>query len=238
LLFCYSGPVMVLFLIVSVFRHTLPHWVAAGTLAAYVAAPAALLPTGAEPRPGGSKWRPTLLATAAVVGAVESAAMPAMLLYPFTTVCYDRVRGLLGLPAEVIEPMAEATGWDAEIRDRIVEVRDRLRAETGDEPVVLTHNHMLAGLLAYGLRDRCQVVSVHAQAHQYDIWYDDSDVAGRPVIYVSSENSDSFRGRPEDFYVFEECKPEPELFIARHGITFNTVYIWVCRGYEGPVSGG
>jgi 4-amino-4-deoxy-L-arabinose transferase-like glycosyltransferase len=227
LLFCFSGPVIIAFLTVSAFRETLPHWPAAGYLAAFVAAPAALL-TG-----GSGKYRVGLLRAAAAIEIFTAFLLPLMLTFPLTTIALEGLRGTLPVPEDYVEPTAEATGWNEEIRARVLAEVNELREETGAEPVVLSHFHMLAALINYHLWGQCDVFSIHANAHQYNMWYGDDDVVGRPVLYVSSDNSSKYQGSPEEFYVFDECHQLEPLEIRRHGLQLNTVYFWTCTGYQG-----
>ena len=236
LLFCFSGPVMIGFLVIAMFRYTLPHWPATGYLAAYVAAPAAFFASNKKEETAGQKKRKVALLTAATaLGCFACLLMPALMSYPITTVYYPKVKDFFGMTDEAIEPMAQATGWDGEISDHLIELRDEIREKTGQEPVILTHDHLQASLLAHGLRDVCEVVAIHARGWQFNIWYDDDDVKGKPVIYVSSTMSSHFNGKPQEHWVFEDCTPLPPLPIITHGVTINTVNFWECSGYKGPV---
>jgi hypothetical protein len=96
---------------------------------------------------------------------------------------------------------------------------------------------MLAAILGYGLHPDCEVLSVHAQAHQYDVWYGDADLKGRPVLFVSSDaflTSAGRAGRPEDYYRFDDCTALEPIEVKRHGVLINTVRQWLCSGYQGP----
>jgi hypothetical protein len=232
LLFCFSGPVIFAFLVVATIRYTLPHWPAAGYIAAYVAAPAAWLRWG-EARVE-AKPRARVLLVAAIVGAVISAMLPLSMVYPMTqSPPYRKLARVFPALANAPEPMAQAYGWDREAPQRVREIIAHLRAEELTDVVVLSHDHLQASLLAYGLRDVCPVMSLGPRAWQFEIWYDAENLIGRTVIYISSEMSDSFRGRPEEHYLFDTCTPEPDLPIVVHGRTINTLHLWVCRGFAG-----
>jgi len=233
LLFCFSAPVIVVFQIISSFRFTLPHWPLSGYLAAYVALPALVVGAGDVPW---QKWKKTLVGLTITVGACECILMPLVLVYPLTTVCYQQLQESVGLPPQVIEPMSHVEGWGEEIRDQIIEVRRRVQQQCGQAPKVLTHFHMLAGILAYGLRGECEVISIHAQAHQYDMWYKESDISEGPVLFVSSDaflTSAGRAGQPEDYYRFEECTAQQDIEILRYGVSINRVHLWLCTGYQG-----
>ncbi len=229
----FSAPVMLAFLAISAFRYTLPHWPAAGYLAAYIAAPAALL---TEPLTSKTRRRATTFLTAAAgLAALLSALMPILLVYPLTTVCYPHIQPLLHLPKDALEPMAQCHGWGDSVADELKALRLQVQDQTGITPVILTHDHLQASLLARGLRNECEVVALHARGWQFNIWYDDTFIGNKPVIYVSSDMSSHFQGEPQDHYVFEECVSQPDLPIVVSGVTINTVHFWVCTGYHGPI---
>lgn len=236
MLFCFSGPVVIAFAICCAYRETLPHWPAAGYIAAYIAAPAALIARLKVPDDAPRRWAVTALSIGAIVGAAASLLVPALLLYPMTTVAYKKwVAGADALPTTV-EPMAETWGWDKEVRDRLLSIRDRVVRDTGEQPIVLTHYHLLAALIRRAtVDDQLDTISLHHDAYQYDIWYSDADVGDKPVIYVSSDNNQFSRGTPEQYYQFAECQAEPPLDIIRHGVKINEVRFWVCSEYGGSI---
>lgn len=233
LLACFSVPVMLLFQLVAGLRFTLPHWPAAGYLAAYVAL-AGLL----TERAGlWSTARRLAITSTVLLGALITALSPIALLVPLTTLGYHALQSRVGSPRHVIEPMAHCAGWGEEIRDGLVAARRRATAQYGTPPVVLTHFHMLAAILAYHLRDECEVLSIHAQAHQYDLWYDDEDLTDQPVLFVSSTaflTSSGEAGQPLDYYKFRECAEQQPIIIIRCGVEINRVHLWLCTGYTGP----
>ena len=239
LCFCFSGPVIAAFIVVCAFRETLPHWPASGYIAAYIAVPAALgLDARRAHASSPKRLTQTTLCIAATVGACQSLLLPVLLLYPVTTVTYKRwARRSKALPATV-EPMAELYGWNREVRDKLLGWRDRIVRDTHQPPVVLTHYHLLAALLRRAMGDELTIFSLHHDAYQYDIWYDDDDATGKTVIYVSSDNNQFSRGRPQDYYVFDRCDEQPPINIVRYGVTINQVHCWICTGYQGAVSTG
>ncbi len=233
LLFCFSAPVMVAFQGIAAQRFTLPHWPITGYLAAYVMLPAVVF-DGRQSLP---RWQRRICAATVTVAAIMFVGGPIILFYPLTTVAYHRLRPLLGLPPHVIEPMAHAVGWDGEVRDLILRTREHIRQSTGQTPVVLTHFHLLAGLLSYHLRDVCEVLTIHAQAHQYDQWYRDQDLQNRPVLFVSSSaflTSAGRPGQPLDYYQFDSCIEQPGTVVKRSGVEINRIHVWLCTGYHGP----
>lgn len=237
MLFCFSGPVIIAFAIISAFRETLPHWPAAGYIAAYIAAPAALMVRSNVPEDAPRRWTVTAMSIGSFVGVIASLLVPALLLYPLTTVAYKKwASDADGLPTTV-EPMAEAWGWNKEVRSQLLSIRDRVVRDTGEQPIVLTHYHLLAALIRRAtVDDKLETITLHHDAYQYDIWYSDADVDGKPVIYVSSDNNQYSRGTPEQYYQFAKCEAEPPLDIVRYGVKFNEVRFWVCSGYNGAIS--
>ncbi len=168
-----------------------------------------------------------------------SASIPLLLVYHVTSKVLEHLRAFVSVPPEVIEPMAQSAGWGQEIRDGLLQQRQRITADTGQPPVILTHFNVLAGLLSYHLRDDCEVVAVHAQARQYNIWFGDNDLYDKPILFVSAELFDRAAaggGRPQDYYDFDECIEQPPIEVVRRGITINRVHLWRCTGYQGPAS--
>ena len=237
LLLCFSLPVVSVFHIMAMFRATLAHWPSSAYLAAYVAGAAILF----HDRFVWSRFKKALAGLTLGIAIVISGSIPLLLVYPVTSKVLEHLQVYVSLPPEVIEPMAQSAGWGQEIRDGLLQQRRRIAAEAGQPPVVLTHFNVLAGLLSYHLRDDCEVVAVHAQARQYNIWFDDNDLYDKPILFVSAELFDRAAaggGRPQDYYDFEECIEQPAIEVIRRGITINRVRLWECAGYQGPASSG
>lgn len=234
LLLCFSLPVIIVFHIMATFRATLAHWPSSAYLAAYVVAPAILL----HERFVWSRGKVACATMTIGLAVAISAVIPLLLVYPVTSLVMDRLQAYVSLPPEVIEPMAQSAGWGQEIRDGILTARSRIAAETAEQPVLLTHFNVLAGLLSYHLRDDCEVVGLHAQARQYNIWFSDEDLYDKTVLFVSAELFDRAAtggGRPQDYYRFDSCVEQPPVEVVRHGITINRVHLWACTGYHGPI---
>lgn len=234
LLLCFSLPVVIVFHIMATFRATLAHWPSSAYLAAYVAASAVLF----HDRFVWSRSKKALAGLTLGIAIAISASMPLLLVYPVASKVLEHLRVYVSVPPEAIEPMAQSAGWGEEIRDGLLQQRQRLADEAGQPPVILTHFNVLAGLLSYHLRDDCEVVAVHAQARQYNIWFDDNDLRDKPILFVSAELFDRAAaggGRPQDYYDFEECTEQPPIEVVRRGITINRVHLWRCAGYQGPI---
>ena len=234
LLLCFSLPVIIVFHIMATFRATLGHWPSSAYLAVYLIAPAILL----HERFVWSRWKAACATIAIAVPVAISAVIPLLLVYPVTSLIVDRLQAYVSIPPEVIEPMAQSAGWGEEIRDGLLQQRRRIAAEGGQPPVILTHFNVLAGLLSYHLRDDCEVAALHAQARQFNIWFDDNDLYGKPILFVSAELFDRAAaggGRPQDYYQFEECLELPSIEVVRRGMIINRVRLWQCTGYQGPV---
>ncbi len=234
LLSCFSIPLLIVFMLLATFRTTLPHWPTSGYLAAYVVFPAVIF----HERFGWSKIKKTLAAAALGIAVLLSAVIPLLLVYPLTSIALEHLQDYVSFPPEAIDPMGQSDGWGEEIRDGLLAARERITTQVGGPPVILTHFNVLAGLLSYHLRDECEVVAVHAQARQYNIWYTDEDLYNKPVLFVSAELFDRAAagdGRPEDYYRFDECVEQSVIEVVRHGITINRVHLWACTGYHGPI---
>lgn len=236
LLFCFSGPVIAIFLVFCAYRETLPHWPAAGYVAAYIAAPAAFLVRRKQDAPDAPDRLATVsLAAAAISAAIISVMLPMVMVYPVKTVIYEKWANRFSALPDSPEPMAEAYGWKKEIRNALLDLREQVVEKTGQQPVVLTHYHLTAALLRRAMvSDDIEIISLHHDAYQYDIWFDDKDAMDRPVIFVSSDHSQYSGGDPGDYYAFAQCEVQPPVEIIRHDIKINEVRFWVCEGYEGP----
>ena len=233
LLLCLIVPLFGLFIVVSTSGDTQPHWPASAYLAAYV-----LLP-GVVFRPGfqWSRLKRALAAATLGLAACMSALLPVSMNYPVLskTSRYQEKLGIL--PADAPEPMAQSEGWRQEIRRGLIEIGRRIEGEQGRRPVLLTHLNGIAALLDYYVGDFYEVISVHAQAYQYNIWFDDDDLVDRPVLFVDAElfsRAVGKSGQPEDYYVFDDCRKEDHVIeVVRYDITINRVHAWLCTGYRG-----
>ena len=233
LLLCFSLPLLCIFLTVASLRTTQAHWPTSAYLALYVLFPAIAFHEGFR----WSRAKRALAAGTLGLAVLPSVLMPVMLGYPLLSVTLEYLEPYVSTPPDAVEPLAQSEGWGREIRAGLIAARERIAAEEGEPPVILTHFNVLAGLLSYYLRDVCEVVSVHAQARQYNVWYDDDDLRDRSVLFVSAELFDrpsAGSGRPEDYYSFGECNELPAIEVVRHGRLINRVHLWLCRGYNGP----
>ncbi len=232
LLLCFSAPVMVLFEVASAWRFTLPHWPVSGYLAAYVMLPASVFALEDVKR----RTRERLFKVGVGTGGIMCALMPVLAFFPLATRTCERLGQYSPVSADVIEPMVHVAGWRDEIRNGLLAERQRLAEELGEPPVLLTHFHMLAAILDHAVHPDCEVVCLHAQAHQYGIWYDDEAIKGRPVLFVSADSfvtSAGRAGRPDDYYEFDTCTQLDGITVVRHGVKINEVHLWVCTGYRG-----
>ncbi|MCG3136366.1 MAG: hypothetical protein HJJLKODD_00195 [Phycisphaerae bacterium] len=234
LLACFSAPVVLTFQLAALFRETLPHWPAAGYLATCIALPAA----AAQLPPAWNRFRRR--ASAALIGlaTIQCLVMPLGLIIPVKSLAYRYLEPWLGQLPDAIEPMAHAEGWSLEVRDKILEFAEHIKQEQGQPPLIMTHINVLAGPLAFALRnDPLTVVSRHAEAYQYHLWSSDPQLANYPILFVSSDAFPAPNGRaaqPDDYYHFDSCTAFPTLAIIRQGVTINQVYFWACRDYSGP----
>ncbi len=233
LLLCFSLPLLGIFLAVASMRTTQAHWPTSAYLALYILFPGLVFHETFL----WSRAKRALAVGASGLAVLPSAIMPVLLGYPLLSVTMEYLEPYVSTPPDAVEPLAQSDGWGQEIRAGLIEARDRIAAEEGEPPVILTHFNVLAGLLSYYLRDVCEVVSVHAQARQYNVWYDDSDLRDRSVLFVSGElfkRAAAGDGLPEDYYLFDECNELPAIDVVRHGQLINRVHLWLCRGYNGP----
>ncbi len=186
-------------------------------------------------RPGG--WRRRLVAGWLTLAAVTGLAVSAVLHFP--TPARPVVAPLAGPPTEEnpaplrrLDPTSRLAGW----RTLAVEVdrlRDAVRAETGEEPVLATmvwttpgelsfycHDHPLAYSLGLALADR------HSQ---YDVWRpnpvaDAQAFRGRAFVYV---------GEVIPTGAFDRVSPPVRVVHAEGGVPVASWTVWVGYGFRG-----
>ncbi len=234
LLLCFSLPLLVIFLAAASLRTTQAHWPTSGYLALYVLFPAVVF----HERFRWSRAKKALAAVSLGVAAFASGLLPLVMAYPLMAIINEHLQAVVSLPPDAVDAMAQSEGWGQEIRRGLMDSRERIAARQGEPPVILTHFNVLAGLLSYYMYDVCEVISIHAQSRQFDVWYDDQDLQGKPVLFVSAELFDRATAggdRPEDYYEFEECEAQPDIDVIRRGRRINRVRTWFCTGYKGAV---
>ena len=135
-------------------------------------------------------------------------------------------------PVRQLDPTARLLGW-RHLAERVDAVRDRIAAETGEEPLLAGMTWVIPGELGFYCRGHPTVYSFGAaladRFSQYDVWRpnpvaDAQAFAGRTFIYVGE-------GIPDGAFRQVELA---EVVVARDNyIPVANWKIWVCRGFLG-----
>ena len=140
-------------------------------------------------------------------------------------------------PLRDLDPTCRLCGWRtlAEVVDG---VRDRVRAETGAEPLIATETWTVPGELAFYCRGNPRVYTfgtVIADRHsQYDVWRpnpvaDGEHFHGRTFVYVSLLG-------PTPPWLASAFDSVEDLAVVSHREQGHVITLWViraCRGFRG-----
>jgi hypothetical protein len=114
--------------------------------------------------------------------------------------------------------------------------RARVRAETGQDPVIAGTHWTLPGALRFYCDGHPDTYSIglgnHSDRHsQYDLW--------RPNPVADAQ---VFRGRsfvivgdigPDTVAAFERCEPRRVVTYTENGVPLTGWALWVCHGFRG-----
>jgi 4-amino-4-deoxy-L-arabinose transferase-like glycosyltransferase len=136
-------------------------------------------------------------------------------------------------PVRQLDPTARLLGWN-HLAARVDAVRDRVTAETGEEPLLAGMTWVIPGELGFYCRGNPTVYSFGTaladRASQYDVWRpnpvaDAQEFAGRTFVYVGEAIPDA---------AFRQVELA-EAVVARDdgNIPVANWKIWVCRGFRG-----
>ena len=138
-------------------------------------------------------------------------------------------------PIRKVDITARLLGWKT-LAGEVDRLRDRLRAETGSEPVIAGTYWTIPGHLAFSCAGHPDVYAIgipnRSDRHsQYDFW--------RPNPVADAQ---AFRGRtfvivgdigPELLVAFERVEPPVRVEHRENGIPMEVWAVWVCRGFRG-----
>jgi hypothetical protein len=243
LLWWVSAPVWCLFVVASIVKPGQPNWPAPAYVGGFVLAVAwlreALVASHAP-------WVRLGLAFSLVGGVLASA----WLHFP------DVVRPVLArlvdpptvanpLPVRKVDPTARLSGWE-QLAATVDDIRQRVRTETGEEPVVVGTHWTLPGTLRFHCAGHPDVYSIGipngSDRHsQYDLWrpnpVDDAQVfRGRSFVIVGDIG-------PEVAKAFERVEQPGRAVHAPNGVPVAGWAVWVGHGFRGfdrgsPGTGG
>ena len=137
-------------------------------------------------------------------------------------------------PVRRLDPSSRLAGWQT-LAKEVDRLRNQVRAETGDEPLVAGMSWTLPGELAFYCDGRPTVYSFSLAAgerhSQYDVWRpnptaDAQAFRGRAFVYVGELN-------PDILGAFERVGPPVEVTASDGGIPVNRWVVRACYGFRG-----
>jgi hypothetical protein len=138
-------------------------------------------------------------------------------------------------PVRKLDPTCRLCGWQ-ELACAVDDIRDRIRAETGEEPLLATDNWSRPGELGFYCRGNPRVYTFSAlvgERHsQYDLWRpnpvaDAQVFRGRTFVYVGTKNL------PDAERIFDRVGLPVEVIASDGGVPVAAWYVWVYSGYRG-----
>jgi len=221
LLWWASVPVWGVFLLASLRNPGQPNWPGAAYVGGLVLAAAWVRQHG---------FQRTVIGTAAV-GIVGGVVMrfPALLL-PLAAAPTDADT----TPVRRFDPTARLRGWRT-LAAELDRVRDRVKHETGAEPVLAGVRWHIPGELAFYGRGRPEAYSfgpaLEDRHSQYDLWHpnptaDAQAFRGRSFVYVGEEI-------PAADGVFDRVEPPFRVVHAEYGVPVSAWTVWVGHGFRG-----
>jgi 4-amino-4-deoxy-L-arabinose transferase-like glycosyltransferase len=138
-------------------------------------------------------------------------------------------------PTRRFDLTARLLGWNS-LATEVDRVRERVRTETGSEPIIAGMHWTLPGLLGLYCQDRPQVYSIgipnQSDRHsQYDLWRpnpvdDAQEFRGRSFVIVGDIGS-TVRN------AFERIEQPLPVVLTRAGVPVAKWTIWVAHGFRG-----
>jgi 4-amino-4-deoxy-L-arabinose transferase-like glycosyltransferase len=233
LLWWVSVPVWCLFAAASFVKPGQPNWPAPAYVGGFVLAVAWVRERWSGPRLRLVRWGVGLSVVSGLIVAVA-------LYFPYA------VRPLLArvvpapseknpLPVRGIDLTARLTGWK-QLAAEVDATRDRLRAETGREPVIAGTHWTLPGTLRFYCAGHPDVYSIGTanasdRHSQYDLWRpnpvdDAQDFRGRTFVIVGDIG-------PGTAAAFERVEHPWWVVHAGGGVPVARWAVWVCHGFRG-----
>ena len=137
-------------------------------------------------------------------------------------------------PIRRFDPTARLRGWQT-LGKEVDVVRDRVRSETGEEPLVAGTVWNVPGALGVYCKGHPETYSfglAMADRHsQYDMWHpnpvaDAQAFRGRTFVFVGD-------GLPADAGVFERVEPPTIVVYREEGVPVAVWWVWVGHGFRG-----
>jgi hypothetical protein len=137
-------------------------------------------------------------------------------------------------PVRKYDPTARLRGWRT-LAKEVDAIRARVRAETGEEPLVAGTVWNMPGILGVYCEGHPETYSfglAMADRHsQYDVWHpnpvaDAQAFRGRTFVFVGD-------GLPADSGVFDRIDPPTVVTHYEGGVPVAVWWVWVGRGFRG-----
>lgn len=234
-----SVPVFVLFLLATMKVKGQPNWPVAAYVPGLVLAVAWVARQFADASTRYRRLCAGLLAFAVGLGLTVTvlARWPAFIRQGFAMVTPAPSADNL-TPVRKLDPTCRLYGWQ-QLAAQVDLLRDQVRAETGEEPIIAAMMWNTPGELAFYCRGHPTVYtfgSALADRHsQYDLWRpnpvaDAQAFHGRTFVYVGEIN-------PDLKHAFDRCDPPVEVIASDGGIPVADWKVRVLRGYRGLPKG-
>ncbi|HJZ53573.1 MAG TPA: hypothetical protein VKE74_01360, partial [Gemmataceae bacterium] len=235
LLWWSSVPVWGVFAVASFGAEGQVNWPAAAYVGGLVLAVAWVRTQQAHPAP----WRRPLIAWCLGFSSILGLSLSLGVHYP--GLVRDPLAMLAGpstetntTPLRKLDPTCRLRGWRTLAREVDV-IRERVRHETGRDPVIAGMVWTTPGELSFYCRDHPEVYSLGlalADRHsQYDLWRpnpvaDAQAFRGRSFLYIGEQ----IPGANE---VFERVELPLRVVHAEHAVPVATWTVWVGHGFRG-----
>lgn len=233
LLWWASAPVWCLFLAASFLKSGQPNWPAPAYVGGLILAAAWLREALAGPYARSLRLGLFLSTLGAVLASLWLHFPDVM--RPLLARLVDPPSETAPLPVRTIDPTARLAGWKS-LAAAVDDLRTRLRAETGDEPVLVGTHWTLPGTLRFHCAGQPEVYSIGVvngsdRHSQYDLWRpnprDDAQVfRGRSFVIVGDIG-------PDVAGAFEQVEPPSRLVYAPNGVPVAAWNVWVGHGFRG-----
>lgn len=127
------------------------------------------------------------------------------------------------------DPLRPALGWRGLGEAITAKIEPLLNGET---PIVLTTRYQTASELAFYMKGNPRLIYInpgYRRQNQYDLWNWPEKLADKPVIYVRENKTIE----PVVFNAFESCAHLGEVASARYNVVMRKANVYICFGYKG-----
>lgn len=233
LLWWVSVPVWCLFAAASLVKPGQPNWPAPAYVGGFVLAVAWTREALAGTRPRLVAWCVGLAVAGGLVVAV-ALHFPGLVRPVFAKLAGPPREGK-PYPARQFDLTARLSGWK-ELAAEVDSLRDRVKAETGTEPVLVGSHWTVPGVLGLYCEGHPQAFTIGlvngSDRHsQYDLWrpnpVDDAQVFRGRTFVIVGDITHEVRA------AFERVEPRIAVVSSKYGVPIAGWSVWVCHGFRG-----